>query len=119
MCDEKKSTYSRAPRVTSRPPSRLSVSSANSRTRLANSRPTAIPYSAGNVAAAREATARCSAAVGDFGCGVRGPADELAKPQLEHQQGPDVRGAIGAAGEMLVDQRLDGLGSKVAARQRR
>ena len=38
MCDEKKSTYRRALRVNSRPPSRLSVSSPNSRTRLANRR---------------------------------------------------------------------------------
>src|ERR1700737_385304 len=109
MCDEKKSKYSREPRVTSRPPSRLSVSSANSRTRLANSRVTATRYRAATIASARDATDGCSAAVREFSCGVYGAPDELAEPQLQHQQRPDVRGAIDASRKMLVDQRPDRL----------
>src|SRR3981189_3751242 len=33
--------------------------------------------------------------------------DEFAEPHFEHEQTPDVGGAVGAAGDVLVDQRAD------------
>src|SRR5437879_3734745 len=103
----------------SRPPSRLSVSSANSRTRLAKSSPTATMYST-ITAAAGGNTRRCgafarsgSAAVSNFRGGPHGAAEELAEPQLQHEQRPEVRRAIDAAGKVIVNQRLDGLAAEV------
>src|SRR5579859_795411 len=118
MCDEKKSTYRRSPRVMSRPPSRLSVSSANSRTRLAKSKPTAMTYSAASVTGPGDNRRGALAAVSKLGRGARRAAYELAEPQLEHQQAPEVGGAIDAAGEVIVDQRADRLGTEIAPRER-
>src|SRR5262249_35732878 len=35
--------------------------------------------------------------------------DKLAEPQLEHEQRPDMRAAIGALAQVIVDQRTHGL----------
>src|SRR6266851_1727573 len=40
--------------------------------------------------------------------------DEFAEPELEHEERPDVGGAIGAAGGVVVDQGLDGTLTEVA-----
>src|SRR5215207_6230714 len=64
----------------------------------------------------------CSGSVSGSGCMSlrdRGGVDELAMPQLQHQQRPDPLVVVVDAGGVAVEQRLDGVAAEVAAVERR
>src|SRR3989442_2896164 len=116
-------TYSGYRRERGRHPRSLFALPRKCRPRRKKSRPTATMYSTITAAAGGNtrrygAFARSgSAAVSNFRGGPHGAAEELAEPQLQHEQRPEVRRVIDAAGKVIGNQRLDGPAAAVTPAQ--